>query len=767
MSTVFDVYRRRRFVMLGGIFLCLIFTYHATPANNNLPEDAPVIISQADSTRALTASRTRQKINPLNVFPAGKRTEVTLLITNLDLLENEDARAFRADVETSSRFRYPLEIVSLAPTFERPWVYALTIRLREEIGSVGDVLVRVTWRGMSSNRVRISIGFEGGKIEDDEGAVPTPMPDRPIVRENVENIASLPWTGDRARFMEQATFGPTAALESRLRRISYSTWIAEQTEDKFDANGNARYSTYPYPNFPMMPQIPPGNCNNTSGTNDPTDSDPLCYRNRYTMSPLQNWFFKEAIYGEDQQLRRRVSWALHQIFVVGGREVGQSGRMTPYIETLDRNAFGNYRTLLKEMTLNPAMGKYLDMVISTRQSPNENFAREILQLFSIGVDMLNQDGTPIMDAQGNNIPTYNQETVNNFTKVFTGWSFCNNQGCPNAQPGIVNYRDPLIPIQANHDATQKTLLNYPGASPVIPAEQTAAQDLDDAINNIFNHPNVAPFVGKLLIQQLVTSNPTPAYVGRVAAAFNNNGRGTRGDMKAVVRAVLLDPEARGNIKTDPDYGKLREPVLFVTNITRPFNPQANRAAMSYPHCAGKSDGTLNFLVEPLGQDVWNPPSVFNYYPMDYTIPTVGLAGPEFGIFSTNTVFKWMNIVDQMFPPFTGGSYISTGIQVNGQNNGNQNGVPVLNPQYTPCGMEIYTPRFESLSASDMSGGLLLDALNKEMLRSSMSNEMRGDIRTAVQAIALTSQTTPQSVALRRTRAAIYLIASSPQFQVQR
>jgi uncharacterized protein (DUF1800 family) len=246
----------------------------------------------------------------------------------------------------------------------------------------------------------------------------------------------------------------------------------------------------------------------------------------------------------------------------------------PYIQTLDRNAFGNFRTLLKEITLNPAMGTYLDMAISTKQNPNENYAREILQLFSIGVDMLNQDGTPILDGQGNRIPSYNQEIINNFTKVFTGWSFCN-QGCASSQPGLVNYRDPMIVNPANHDATSKTLLNYTGASPIVPAGLSPTDDLDAALDNIFYHPNVAPFISKLLIQQLVTSNPTPAYVGRVSAVFNNNGQGARGDLKAVIRAILLDPEARGNNKTDPDFGKLREPVLYLTNVLRPFNPIAN------------------------------------------------------------------------------------------------------------------------------------------------------------------------------------------------
>jgi len=724
---------------------------------NTLPEDAPILISQPDSTRALAVNATRRKSELAGgVFQPGSKTRITLFVTNLDLFPNEGASAFRADVEDAQHFRYPLEIVSFQQTDERKWVYALTVRLRDDLGSVGDVLVRVTWRGMSSNRVRLAIGFEGGKIEDDEGAFPTPMPDKPIVRETAANITGLPWTGDRARFMEQATFGPNAAVELRLRRVNYSTWIEEQMEEKRDANGDLRYSTFPYPNFPLMPQTPSTLCNGTSGANDPVDTDPLCFRNQYTVFPLQNWFFREALYGEDQQLRRRVSWALHQIFVVGGRETIQSGRMLPYIQTLDRNAFGNYRNLLKEMTLNPAMGNYLDMAISTRQNPNENYAREVLQLFSIGLDQLNQDGTPRLDAQGNRIPTYDQNTVNNFTKVFTGWTFCN-QTCANSQPGIVNYRDPLIANPANHDTTQKTLLNYPGAVSIIPESQTPQQDLEMALDNIFYHPNVAPFVSKLLIQQLVTSNPTPAYVGRVAAVFNNNGKGIRGDLKAIVRAILLDPEARGNVKTDPDYGKLREPVLFVSNILRPFNPQANTGAPVT--CNGQSDGVLNIATIPLDQDVLNPPNVFNYYPMDYIIPTTSLAGPEFGIFSTGTALKRPNFVNQMLPPGSG-AVVATGIPVNAQSLINQNGSQVLNLNYAPCGTRIDLARLQSIAASDASGALLVDTLNREMLRSSMSGAMRSDILQAIQTVSAADT-------LKRARTAVYLVATSPQFQVQR
>ena len=245
-----------------------------------------------------------------DVFPSGANTLITVYVTNLELLPNEGANAFRADVEDAKHFRYPLKVVAFEPTKERSWVYALTVRLHGRLGDVGDVLMRVNWRGMSSNRVRVAIGVKGSKIEDDEGAVPTPMPEKPIIRTlQSENAVGLPWTGDRVRFMEQSSFGPKAETEMRIRRIGYSTWLNEQMEEKRDSNGGLRYSLYPYPNLPLQ-------------ETNPTNCDARCLRDNYSMYPLQNWFFREALYGDDFQLRRRVSWALSQIWVVSGRETG-------------------------------------------------------------------------------------------------------------------------------------------------------------------------------------------------------------------------------------------------------------------------------------------------------------------------------------------------------------------------------------------------------------------------------------------------------------
>ena len=738
MRVLFNGYRRLRILTPFALFSCLLLM-KLQAAALNLPEDAPILISEPNSTRALiTSSNFGDADSAVKIVKSGKRGIITFYLTNLDLLADEGASAFRIEAEDSEHYRYPLDIASFDRSEIYKDVYALNVKLNR-IGDVGDVLVRVTWRGMSSNRVRLSIGHEGGKIADDEGAVPTPLPGTvsPPIRQRQPNLVALPWTGDRVRFMAQATFGQNAALELRLRRVGYSTWLEEQTDE-------TNFLSYTYPDFPLQPTTPIPTCD---GDTQPTDVPITCFRDRYTMYPLQNWFYKEALYNEQQQLRRRVSWALHQIFVVSGRTVKQPAQMLPYIQILDKNAFGNYRNLLKEITLNPAMGSYLDMATSTRQDPNENYAREILQLFSIGLDTLNQDGTPLLDGQGNRIPTYNQETIVNFAKVFTGWTFCN-QDCPNSQsvPGIVNYRDPMIIFPANHDPTAKNLLNYPGAVPFIPAGQSPNQDLDAALDNIFYHPNTAPFISKSLIRQLVTSNPTPAYVGRVSAVFRDNGQGTRGDLKAVIRAILLDPEARGNLKTDPNYGHLREPVIYLTGLLRQYNPTANNNISVPASCGGQSDGVLNPQTQILDQDVWNPPTVFNYYPMDYIIPNTPLAGPEFQIFSTGTALKRPNVINQFAPPnltTAGGIVAVTGAASN-----------------FPCGTRIDLTRLQSLVAADPTGVSLVETLNRELLNGSMNPTVRQEILNAIQAVVSTNT-------LKRARTALYLVTTSPQYQVQR
>ncbi len=304
-------------------------------------------------------------------------------------------------------------------------------------------------------------------------------------------------------------------------------------------------------------------------------------------------------------------------------------RLTPYLRVLNRNAFGNFRTLLGEITLNTAMGRYLDMVTSTRTRPNENYPREVLQLFSIGTMRRNPDGTVQSDADGP-IPTYDQAIVDGFSKAFTGWTYA-----PQYPDGITNYIDPMVLVPGNHDTTEKLLLR----GVTLPAGRTGTQDLNDALDNIFQDPNVGPFIGGQLIRMLVTSNPSPAYVARVTFAFDDNGYGVRGDMKAVIRAVLLDPEARGTGPEASSFGRLREPALWLVASLRALGARSADGTAN-------ADGYLNPRTSPLGQSVLRPPSVFSYFPPDYEAPGAGgLLGPEFGILSATTALGRANFVN--------------------------------------------------------------------------------------------------------------------------
>jgi uncharacterized protein (DUF1800 family) len=428
------------------------------------------------------------------------------------------------------------------------------------------------------------------------------------------------------------------------------------------------------------------------------------------------------------------------------------------LQTIDRNAFGNFRTMLYEITLNPGMGEYLNMrgnsvVNRANPTPNENYAREIMQLFSIGTDVLNQDGTPVLDAQGNRLPSYDQTNIANLARVFTGWDLAASKPWSvDNTVAVANYLDPMVGnVNVNrYDIAQKTLLtdiNHP--SPVVvPAcsnctgntspvnlancQTYATTSLNTAIDNLFNHPNTGPYVCTQLIHQLVTSNPSPAYVGRCAAAFTNNGSGVRGDMKAVITAILLDPEARGDVKTDPSYGHLREPVLLITNLLRTFNATSDGVLASTPFS----------YTNDLGQNLFNPPTVFSYYPADYGLPGTNLFGPEFGLLDTSTTYKRANFVNTLFLANSG------------------NGIPVSAPN-RPSGTQVNYSTYQAiLTGTGGTPQTLVDALNTRMMHGTMSQAMNANIVAAVTAIA-------SSDPAGRTRTAIYLIATSSQYQVER
>ncbi len=320
--------------------------------------------------------------------------------------------------------------------------------------------------------------------------------------------------------------------------------------------------------------------------------------------------------------------------------------MASYIDTLNENAFGNYRKLLEEVTLQPAMGYFLNMMESEKEDPdkgthpNENFAREVLQLFSIGLVQLAPDGSTIKDSQGKPIPTYDEDTVKGFAKAFSGWSFGGRDTAKNDEfyYGTENWTIPMQAWASKHSTASKTLLN----GTVLPPGQTPQQDLSQALDNIFNHPNVGPFIGRRLIQRLVTSNPSPAYIGRVAGVFNNNGAGVRGDLKAVIRAILLDTEARDMAATQsPTSGKLREPVVRFANLLRLTNAKAQDGTNRIHHLDNADWG--------LGQSPLLAPSVFNFYSPDFRasgeISRAQLSSPEFQITTEMTMVGALNFLN--------------------------------------------------------------------------------------------------------------------------
>src|SRR2546423_9209207 len=594
------------------------------------PGLTPSVFSvSSSSTRAVVLESVSMRNEPFslnsegNFSPADPRTRITLFGTNLEFLQGEGASALTADAEDAAHTLYPLKVeyVGTVPNFDG--IYMVVLRLNDLMPSnLGDVLIRLNLHGIASNRVRVAIGQVGGGPADDSAPNPAPATPpgaaTPLTLGQFQANAGAPAAvagQDGIRFLEQATWGPTDAELANVRSMGISNWLNNQfnTPPAFvDSTVTPALSS----NYPLTTLYPTANstCN----------ADATCLRDNYSLYPLHVQFMTSALSRPDQ-LRQRVSWALHKFIVVAGRDMNnnEASWYAPYLQTIDRNAFGNFRQLLKDITLNPGMGHYLDMAGNSKAAPNENYAREIMQLFSVGTDLLNPDGTPVLDANGNRIPTYGQTEITNFARVFTGWVIPTTQVSVGGASNI-NTPDYIHPMSFSNnlgangpfDIAAKTLLNGQQLPACANCTNNAANmaayknaELNAAIDNLFNHQNTGPFVCAQLIHHFVTSNPSPAYVGRCAAAFANNGSGVRGDMKAIVTAILLDPEARGDVKTNPNYGRLREPVQLMWNLLRSFNATTDGVLVTNVSAAG------SFSTQ-LSQDVFNPPTVFSYFPAD-------------------------------------------------------------------------------------------------------------------------------------------------------
>jgi uncharacterized protein (DUF1800 family) len=547
----------------------------------------------------------------------------------------------------------------------------------------------------------------------------------------VHRVEAQPSAADTIRFLEQSTFGPTPELIARVQQIGFEAFLDEQLAAPMTD----------YPDLEFWPQTRPTSC-----TGD-------CQRDNYTYYQLQRHFFTNALYGQDQ-LRQRVAFALGQILVTSQVDVPLPSWMRGYQQLLYRSAFGNFRQLLYDVTLNPTMGRFLDMLNNRCQTrtppdanicrnglnsqPNENYAREILQLFSIGTFLLNQDGTRKLDGNGNSIPTYDQKIVEEFARVFTGWILAPAlPGPPGIGGTVPNYRDPMrVRVSGGfedyHDKGPKTLLN--GFQ--LPGGQSQTQELNAAIDNIAFDPNVAPFISKQLIQHLITSNPSPAYVARIASVFAANSNSPT-QLYDVVRAILLDTEARGDFidpATQPNYGKLREPVQFITNLLRAFNANSD-GVLNSPNVGVSNSLNVGAIGSAdMSQDVFNAPSVFSFYPPTARVPGENALGPQFAIFSSLTSLRRANFANRVI--------FST--------------IPAAPPN-RPTGTSIDLSPWDPLANNPEQ---LIEALNQLLLHGAMSAEMRDSVRVAVESI-------PASSARLRVRTALYLIVTSSQYQVQR
>jgi uncharacterized protein (DUF1800 family) len=493
--------------------------------------------------------------------------------------------------------------------------------------------------------------------------------------------AGTPETSAAAvRFLEQSSFGPDMENVNQVEEIGFDKYLQNQFAS----------TVTPYP--------------------DPRPNDGV--------NNVQQTFFLNAIAGGDQ-LRMRAMLALNELWVVSAGTVNDPLGYTNYLRALSKDALGNYQNVMTDVTLTPAMGSFLNMVNNDAppagEHANENYAREFMQLFCLGLSQLNPDGTPMLDSSGNPIPTYTQNDVMDLGRVFTGWTYPPTPGKPPQNHNPEYFAGPMVAVEGLHDTGPKTILGQ-----AIPAGQSAEQDLASAVGIIFNHPNVGPFVAKQMIEHLVTSNPSPAYVQRVATAFNTGtfnsyGSGKRGDMQAMVAAILLDAEARQGdnpATVSVTDGKLREPVVLIASIARAFHAKTD-------------GGGLSQWGDGMSQSVFYPATVFNFFPPVNPIAGTTLNGPEFAIFDTNTSLARVNfIIEAVY----GGLGQNTTLDFS----------PVINA-----------------GTSDQ----MVAWLDTLFLHGSTPSQMKQIILTAVAAVDPTDKT-------GQADAAIYLYLSSSMYQVQ-
>jgi hypothetical protein len=516
------------------------------------------------------------------------------------------------------------------------------------------------------------------------------------------------------RLANQASFGPSEALISAIQAQGQEGWIAGQmtaNNSRYASGGGGEVHQY------------------TGGGEFCDGRGDNCWRDWSSTQPLVWDFYRNAV-SQPDQLRQRVAFALQQIVVVSNLEVSGTYGFRNYYNDLLGNAFGNYRQVLKKVALSPVMGDFLNNANNDKASPNENFARELLQLFSIGTCELNVDGTLKGGACSS---TYSNEIVRSYAYALTGWTYPAGGATPwGCWPKGLNcryYGGDMIPVASFHDGAERKLLS----GTTVAAGAAAPAALESVLDSLMNHPNVGPFISKQLIQHLVSSNPSPAYVGRVAAAFNSGkylsfGAGQKGDLAATVAAILLDEEARGDTASR-NAGKLREPVQLFTGVLRALN--------------GKTDGDplAWWWGDELRQHVFRPPSVFNFYPPTYPVPGTALVGPTFGIHSANSALGRLNYLTYLLDW-----------------DGSDPDAKVPNAIGTKVDFSAFTS-----DAAD--AGKLVDRLSALAIGQKLPTAAREKV------IAATAWWTPERDAenwqKNRVKTAAYLVFASPNYQVQR
>ena len=449
-------------------------------------------------------------------------------------------------------------------------------------------------------------------------------------------LPNLGWRGttsldpqqEASRFLAQATFGGDRDLIDEVVTTGLESWLDDQLA---------------LPANPTLPDV------QALVAANPGDSEVDLYL-------YFDWVWWQRAMTAPDLVRHRVAFALSQIFVVSRREdtLFDSGDgMASYHDVLLRNAFGNARDLLLEVALHPMMGVYLSHALNRRSDPSlnrfpdENFAREVMQLFSIGLFELHPYGSQVLDGEGQPIPTYSNAEITEMAKIFTGLTFAPEEpGDPIEWDESDNLVDPMAMFEPEHEPGPKTLIG----GVVVPAGQTGMEDIEAAIDVLFDHPNLGPFLGRQLIQRLVTSNPSPAYIARISAVFADNGSGVRGDLAAVIRAILLDPEARDSSRIDdPTFGKVREPIIRWIQLGRAFHLFSETGL--FRHFGGTSLEDEDFgELEPMAQYPYFSPSVFNFFSPFHQpaggLVDAGLVSPEMEIIHSYTSIATINMVDR-------------------------------------------------------------------------------------------------------------------------